>query len=279
MPGGGNSRELGTDIGICSLPLSYLKNGKINNVLLSQTIALGLNVGITSPSTLGSFELRAGILATALPEGGCGSAIPKKRTCSPNLNAPYQLIVINEYTYRTISDAIYNKIQPKTVGGLLALANDALANVDGFTGKERTISLTEIAAAVGSINEVFDQCRIFVDWNVAPCVPDPLSLAFSRNTVPKQTEEAMAAAMNVSVFPNPFTDQVKFQISSPVSAKGTIEIYSMIGQKLETINLGQLFAGKGRIAEYKVAPANRTNLIYVLTIGNERVVGKLINLR
>lgn len=283
MPGGGSSKELSdpVDYNICSLPASYLKNGRINNTLLSQSIALGLNIGITKPSTLGSFVLQAGVLATAAPVGGCGSNVPKIRVCNYNPLAPYNLVsVTNEYRYRTITATVVNAIVgPKTVQGLLNLANSALANADGIIGSENGASLSDIAGAAGAINEVFDECQIFVGWNIATCAPTQVSLFTSSIALPKQTEEVTVVAMNVSVFPNPFTDQVKFQISSPVSAKGTIEIYSMIGQKLETINLGQLFAGKGRVVEYKVAPANRTNLIYVLTIGNERVVGKLINLR
>jgi hypothetical protein len=98
LPGGGGSKELAAfDYNICSLPAGYLKNGRINNTLLAQTIALGLNIGITNPSTLGSFVLQAGVLATAKPLGGCGSNIATPRVCNYNPLAPYNLVsVTNE---------------------------------------------------------------------------------------------------------------------------------------------------------------------------------------
>jgi hypothetical protein len=53
----------------------------MKNTLLAQSIALGLNIGITSPSTLSDFPLQAGTLYTALPVGGCGSNVPTLRVC------------------------------------------------------------------------------------------------------------------------------------------------------------------------------------------------------
>src|SRR4030095_6439567 len=95
-----------SDVDICSLPAAYLKNGKINNVLLGQTITLGLNIGLTSPSKLGGFVLQGGVLATAEPDGGCGSNSPKQRVCVYD-PVTHQLIqVINEYRYRTIYPAV-----------------------------------------------------------------------------------------------------------------------------------------------------------------------------
>ena len=61
-----------------------MDKGRIKNVLLAQTITLGLNIGITSPSDLGAFPLQAGVLATADPLGGCGSDIPEERVCHYN---------------------------------------------------------------------------------------------------------------------------------------------------------------------------------------------------
>ncbi|MEO7482494.1 MAG: hypothetical protein ABIT81_01955, partial [Ferruginibacter sp.] len=288
MPGGGGSKELSVvaDINICNLPLSYLKNGKINNTLLSQTLALALNVGITSPSTLGNFVLQAGVLATAKPLGGCGSNVPKTRVCNYNPLAPYNLVsVTNEYTYRTFSAALINAIVgPKTIQGLLNLANSALANADGVVGSENGISLSEIAGAAGAINEVFDECRIFVGWDVAPCPPTqvpPVTQSFrtSENVSVVKPIVEEVAKLSVTAFPNPYTDQVKFVIASPASGQGTLEIYNMAGQKLQTINAGHVFAGKGQVIKYDVPALNRTNLVYILRVGNQQVIGKLTNIK
>ncbi|MEO7140515.1 MAG: hypothetical protein ABIY51_09630, partial [Ferruginibacter sp.] len=289
LPGGGASKELGVNanIGICDLPLSYLKNGRINNTLLAQTIALGLNVGITNPSTLGSFVLQAGVLATAKPVGGCGSNIATQRVCNYNPLAPYNLVsVTNEYTYRTFSAALINAIVgPKTIQGLLNLADSALANADGIIGSENGVSLSEIAGGAGSVNEVFDECRIFVGWNVAPCpaVNPVLPIADAGRTftdgIASVNRTASVADLNVTAFPNPFTDKVRFVINSPVSGQGSLEVFNMAGQKLQTVFSGHVFAGKGQVVEYNVPASNRTNLVYKLNVDGKQVIGMLTNIK
>jgi hypothetical protein len=93
---------------------------------LAQTIALGLNIGITSPSTLGDFVLKAGTLSTAKPVGGCGSNVPKVRQCNYDPTTGQLILpVVNEYKTATFSQALIDAIAaagyPKTVGGLFVL--------------------------------------------------------------------------------------------------------------------------------------------------------------
>src|SRR5204862_110521 len=73
LPGGQGSRELSAgDFNICSLPASYLsKQGRINNVLLAQTITLGLNIGYSSG--LGNFALQANKWLVTADVVECGS--------------------------------------------------------------------------------------------------------------------------------------------------------------------------------------------------------------
>jgi hypothetical protein len=47
------------------------KKDKINYILLAQTIALGLNIGMDR--NLRNFKLKRGTFAVALPYGGCAS--------------------------------------------------------------------------------------------------------------------------------------------------------------------------------------------------------------
>ena len=159
MPGGGGSYKLSGAKDICSLPSSYLKNGRINNTLLSQTIALGLNIGINSE--LGDFALKAGTLAIAMPDGGCGTDIPKLRSCSAEGYAP----TINEYKYVTIP-AVVDLLPIKTVQGLLDMANKALGGEVLPAG----ISLANLASAVDVINNAFDGCRISMGYDQKPLV-------------------------------------------------------------------------------------------------------------
>ena len=174
LPGGGSSVALlAGDFPITGMPASYLKKGNINNTLLAQTITLGLNLGIDG--TLGDFVLQAGTLATAAPQGGCGSEIPMPRSCSYDVYTP----TINEYEYYTIP-AVVNLLPNKTVQGLFDMANFALGGGTLPAG----VTLSELAKAVDVINNAFDECRISMGYDQKPltCIED--RAAFIVNPVP-----------------------------------------------------------------------------------------------
>jgi hypothetical protein len=82
----------------------------------------------------------------------------------------------------------------------------------------------------------------------------------------------------VTAYPNPYNDNIRFVIKSAVSGIGNLELYNTIGQKVQTIYTGYIFAGRGQIVEYQVPSLNRTNLMYILKVGNKQVTGKLMHL-
>jgi hypothetical protein len=277
LPGGGPSKELTATYTICSVPSDVMKN-----TLLAQSIALGLNIGITSPSTLSNFPLQAGTLYTALPVGGCGSSVPTLRVCNYD-PITHQLIlpVINEYLTRSFSQALIDAIEdagyPKTVGGLFSLASDALCNKDNVLGTEQGVSLSEIAGGAGSINEVFDECRISVGWDIGAC-PQSNIVAPPRITVSASAEAASIGKLKVSTYPNPYRNNVRFVIESPVAGQAILDVYNIAGQKIQTLFNGHIDANETRTIDFKPAVANGM-MIYTLRIGNQQVTGKLVGLK
>ena len=213
LPGGGSSYVLPAgNIQISSSGFSsYLRKGNINNTLLAQTITLGLNLGIDG--TLGGFGLQAGMdmndkpieLATAMPEGGCGSDIPMPRGCS--LPEDYGTVV-NEYEYFPFP-AFVNGM---TVQELYAMANTALGGgtlPDGVT-------LSGLASAVDMVNNAFDGCRIFMGYGVERKV---CSAASPQEFV----------AFEVPIVNNQLTIKYKFSYVSDV----TIDVFdATTGEKL-----------------------------------------------
>jgi hypothetical protein len=295
MPGGGTARELIGSVTVDNVPslpslwtpgtnqlATYItKQGRINNVFLSQTIALGLNMRVSAG--LGGFALEAGTFATAKADGGCGSTTPLQRSCY--LNELGQLVVVNEYVYKTISqsviDALTAKGYPLTVAGLYQLANDGLANADGILGTEGGAALADISGAAAAINEGFDECRISMGWNVGPCeIP---SGRININTFGVINSPDLSAqsvqAIRVSAYPNPFADKVNFTIVSPVSGKASLEVYNMFGQKLQTVFEGNITAGRSQFVEYRPGTNAAGTLIYKFSIDGKQVTGKLINLK
>ncbi|HET6767926.1 MAG TPA: hypothetical protein VFH08_11025 [Chitinophagaceae bacterium] len=283
LPGGGKSVELdlAAPTSLCNLPAGMLKNGRIDNTLLAQTLALALNIGITSPSALSDFPLQAGTLYTAAVDGGCGSEVPLLRECIYDGTTGLLIDVINEYEQRSFSqdliDAIDDAGYPITVGGLLSLANDALCDADGIDGSEQGVDLSEIAGAAGSINEIFDECRISQGWDLGPC-PESNTIAPPRIMVGASTEAAGIAKLKVSAFPNPYRDNVRFVIESPVSGEAVLDVYTITGQKLQTLYKGHMQANETRVVDYRPSVANGM-MIYKLRIGNKQVTGKLVGVK
>jgi hypothetical protein len=68
-------------------------------------------------------------------------------------------------------------------------------------------------------------------------------------------------------------------INTDYSGQASLEVYNLVGSKLQTVFSGYLAAGKGRAIEYRVPELYRTNLVYVFRIGAKVVTGKVINIR
>ena len=68
-----------------------------------------------------------------------------------------------------------------------------------------------------------------------------------------------------------YTDQVSFTVDSKVSGYGSLDVYNMMGQKVN------ILAGKQNF-RLTLPTRQRLNLVYVLRLGNRQVAGKLLQL-
>ena len=289
LPGGGASGPIPAgDHNLCSLPASMLKGGRINNALLAQTITLGLNMGINGQ--LGNFALQANSWLVTADVEECGSTDVKECTfnCTPNPLAPgtYIWTVASSPYHVTdcrMSTALFNALTTKNVSGLYALANSALCGNALPAG----VTYSDITNAVDCINNAFDECRSFTAW-VSGAQPNPASFctlpssttpcpAVTRVSAQVPTQEVVG--LNVSAYPNPFKDKVNFVINSTVTGQATLEVYNMLGQKIQTVYNGTVVASKAQVVEYKVSSKNLNGgLIYIFKQGGRQVTGKLLNL-
>ncbi len=85
--------------------------------------------------------------------------------------------------------------------------------------------------------------------------------------------------LNVIAYPNPFSTQVRFTITSPESGKGVLQIFDMNGKLLKTIDAGSISAGQTISVDYAVPGPHRVNMTYKLNVGGQEATGKLINLK
>jgi hypothetical protein len=173
----------------------------------------------------------------------------------------------------------------KNVAGLLDLANRAL------NGDNVGVSLSAIAGAVDMINNAFDECRLFVGWvggakpsatsfcslpsSTTPC---SVNSTITRRGDMTEASEASVSGLQVSAYPNPYKDVVKFTIQSKVSGQAQLVVYNALGQRVKTIYNGFVQANKSQVIEYRTPSPSQGNLIYTLTIGGKQVTGKLLKL-
>ena len=281
MPGGGTAGKLIANYNMAATA-TYppLKSGKINNVLLSQTIVLGLNINIQGEN-LSNFILRPDFLTTM---SAAGTACPRViATCTNGGNVSSMKITANT--------ALMNLLNGKTVADLFKMASAAL----GGTLPAAGIGYADINGAVDVINRSFDGGRFFLGYYggakaqscstlaLATTSPEQYSSIYKTlfvKAAPVQNiQPVKVTELTVSAYPNPFTDKVRFSIVSPVSGKASLDVYNMMGQKIRTIYQGYLFAGKGQLVEYRISSSYQGNLIYTLRVGDQQVNGKLMQVR
>jgi hypothetical protein len=89
--------------------------------------------------------------------------------------------------------------------------------------------------------------------------------------------ENTGAQTTIKAYPNPFSDRVKFMVTSSVAGNGNLEIYNMMGQKIKTVYQGYIAAGT-QTFELSLPGKQVANLVYVLTVGDKKVTGKILQM-
>ena len=255
LPGGGPSAAL-TYSGNrtpSTLPANMLKNGRIHNGLLAQTLTLALNMRVNEG--LGDFELLSGKYLMTQDKTKCGSDSVK--------NCAY-------HSYRLNNKIVQALGIENTVSGLLEIANKALAGVLP-TG----ISYSDINGAVDLINNAFDGCRVgwYSDTIVYCKDVTPISPNLNDGFVQQEKEIVI---QQVAAYPNPFRDQVTFRILMPENGKGSLSIYTATGQLLATVFEQQISAGRLFTYEYRTPGHWKGNLFYVFRFNGRLYSGKLM---
>ncbi len=229
MPGGGTAAafpNFGNINGCNPLPAAILKNGKFNNVLIGQTMALTLNLRLDAD--LGSVALSASMASyNAL---GCNGPDPADLT---GITRTIPASVLGNLSYAGGSP---------TVDALLNLANRALGGAT-YANAGGTPSLADISTAASAINELFDNCRMYRN---APGLTSP-ALAAARSTsnqVPAADAPASAlAAEALHAYPNPFAASTTLAFVLPREAHYQLLVFDTTGRQVAALGTGSAEAG------------------------------------
>ena len=273
MPGGGTPFSFSHtgNITLQSSQFSLYKTsrGRINNILLSQTIALALNVRIKPD--LAPFVLENGYIHTQRLRTCQNADLPSLVTCEEDSMATRAWLMI---------PSVVNYLQANsggTVADLLALANEVLGRtkVPGQAGAGGTVvpSLANIVAQVDIINNAFDQCRLSLGYF------STLNLCTSSSLRAAQQEEAQVSVviktLEVKVFPNPFGTTLNFNIQTPEKTKVKIELFDLQGKLLTQEYIGEFQSQENRIIQMK-APVVSAPILYRVTTSKKVFSGVLL---
>jgi hypothetical protein len=267
LPGSGNSQALGVDNispydgayysdqstwYLVPIPLSGTQKGKINNQLLSQTIALWFN--LRTSSSLATVDLTNDTLVTTA-QTSCGSGIP---TGLPSrFGLPHDVIV-----YLNAGNGYTNN-----VSGLFQLANDVLGGVN------TSVNALNVQYAIATINNAFDGCRILTATLPYDQSANVITTAMKATSGIKETPlESLA----VTAFPNPYNDQFSLRINSPVSGIANIDFFTVSGTKVfeERKFISEKITN---VVPYE-GPRHSGALVYKITIGNLHASGYVIGI-
>jgi hypothetical protein len=103
----------------------------------------------------------------------------------------------------------------------------------------------------------------------------------SVKTVTQRTEAPIVVdetptTLSVATYPNPYSSNIRFVISNPKAGQGTLEVFNLLGQKVNTVYKGFIPAGN-QSYNLNVPSLQRTTLMYRLSVGGTQVAGKLLH--
>jgi hypothetical protein len=176
-------------------------------------------------------------------------------------------------TFNAVSGKTYVisvKYDTKSIIGSNAPSTNALYTFSMYIGN----GTTPISSSTGQLTvDISSNCT---DNTPAPSGTCPsTNLTVSARKITQQNSSI--EGLNVSTYPNPFTDQLRFVIQSQASGNASLELYNVLGQKVSTLFQGHIQAGHDQNIDYKVPVSQRTNLIYIMKVNNKMVTGKLLN--
>lgn len=258
LPGGGPSIAInggpndacGVMPGISTFT-SGPNNGRMKNTLIGQALTLSLNMGL-NPG-LGTFSIEDGYdFFSTIEAEDCfdPDSDPDPNGTSQDFYFPSSVASYLQSNYSA------------DVAGLLALANDAISGV----APGGSPSLGNITAALGAINDGFDECRVMLGWD-----NDPVE-----KNADKRISEPRLYGLDVSVFPNPSSTEATFMFSVTEKGSVSLEIFNNVGARIEVLFSGVLEANEVYSIAMPVAHLAAGIYHYRFTAGSESSSGSLV---
>jgi len=213
LPGGGPSATI-TDEGTCDIPsgIATKGNGSFRNVLVAQTITLGLNLRVPG-SGLGAMPITGPYMVTLASSGNL-------------CNDPSATPIPGTEIVRMIPTSVLAYLGANnTVQDLFEATNQALAG----TLPAGAPSLSTWNSAVSAFNEGFDECRILAGFY--PTNPLDTTNSTTNNRLFNSTEPVAA-----QVYPNPASDLANIEfILNGFDSDVQVEVFDLNGTRIDVL--------------------------------------------
>jgi len=218
----------------------------------------------TQFNTTGIFSnLSPGTYGLTATKNGCTSGSVSKIVNQPLTNPSFTVCLVQPDLCTQFGSVTVNATGGSNFTYKLNSGSPQASNVFSNLASGSVTSITVING---------DGCSATV--NCADLVQSCPAPPGARISTPQQIESPVSGT-TVKAYPNPFSDRVKFMVTSTVAGNGNLEIYNMLGQKVKTVYQGYITAGT-QIFELSLPNKQVGNLVYVLRIGDKKMTGKIL---
>jgi hypothetical protein len=209
----------------------------------------------------------------AVSSVGCTKVITRTWTATDGCG--HSATCIQKIIVRDRTAPVFNCVAsgtPTVTDNCTAQANLIVYYKDN--GNVRTWTAIDESGNIGTCQQTLSTFRIntaSTNTQVASSIPvDPKD-----KKALSKLQAAQTSQVQVQAYPNPFKDQVQFVVTSPVSGKGSLEVYNALGQKIRTVFQGNIIKGTQNFSLH-LSQRQVSNLVYVLRVGGQQVSGKIL---
>ena len=246
------------------------------NVQISGGNTLTPSVTLSGSTSGGTVTLRLTVTSNSTP--ACGSATDNvDLTVGPQVGAPDAVMLPVICTDKTFKVQVNSPDAGTTYTATQPLNNNNYSSSFTYDGTNGPVIFTGLTFGDGFV----------VTASKNGCTSAALNCPVQSNLLTPLTQAAPTVNASIGqndqskvlAYPNPYNDQVRFNLQSAVSGQGSLELYNMMGQKVATVFSGYIQAGSVQTVHYNVPFGQRSNFVYVFRVNNQRITGKLINIK
>jgi hypothetical protein len=266
LPGGGNQMVIPLGINWnSSVAGGPLKNSnptfKIINSLLAQTMTMWFNAH-ASDQNLGNWILPEGSFTTY---SGASCA---EGSWNGGGDESDPIVVDPAFSGKSVFELL--DMADEVLGGKTPISNGV------------TVTPSKMHEIMGKLVDAFHGCRSLGGINQYRTTLGGSRIEFggpvsSTSSSEVTVKEDPKSDVVVKAFPNPYVDQIVFNIYVKNAGKGSLVLYNTVGQKVANVFEGNMQANSTQTIRYSVPVSQRNSLVFVFRQNGNTSTGRLVS--